>query len=55
MMQRNWVRALAMIFALAMMLTAVGAGAETASEAGRWELEADEIDRYLDTAFGLFL
>ena len=55
MMQRNWVRALAMIFVLAIMLTAVCAGAETASEAGRWEQEADEIDRYLDTAFGLFL
>ena len=54
-MQRNWVRLLALLFALAMALTAVGAGAESASEAGRWEQEADEIDRYLDTAFGLFL
>ena len=54
-MQRKWARAWALLFALAMVLTAVGAGAESASEAGRWEQEADEIDRYLDTAFALFL
>jgi len=45
--------ALLLVFAALLPLTALGEGA--AQEAGRWELEADEMDKYLDTAFELFV
>ena len=44
-----------MLCILAVMLSLSFAAAESANEAGRWELEANQMDQYLDHAFEEYL